>query len=331
MNNKKKYGQYYTTNCDYILKDFVVPKKAKLIEPFVGQGDLVKWSKRNDWELYDLDPKINAITQNTLLNPPEYHDKFVITNPPFLAKNKNKDKSIYNKYNVGDLYKAAIKTFILGNVAGGILIVPLNFLCDRDKALRNLFFEKYSIDKVSVFEETVFEDTSYTVCAFSFERKKFNGFIDFTFYPDNQKSTFFLDKKGGWSIGSEVFAKTKEKSNYSLSRLIKGDSPSTNIYLHAIDTGSEQGRIKLIPNHSLYYDETENKSERCFATITCNIKINDENLICQKFNEELEIQRKKYKSLFLTNYRNSTKSYARKRISFKQCYNLLEKILLKYN
>ena len=331
MIDKKKYGQYYTTNCDYILKDFVIPEKVKLIEPFVGQGDLVKWSKRDDWDLYDIDPKINAITQNTLLNPPDYKDKYVITNPPFLAKNKNKDKTIYEKYDVGDLYKAAIKSFIIGDVIGGILIVPLNFLCDRDKALRNLFFEKYSIDKVNVFEETVFDDTSYTVCAFSFERKRFTGSVEFNFYPDSQNRIFTLSKQFGWSIGSEVFEKTKQKSKYKLSRLIKGDQPSTTIFLHAIDTGSKEGRIKLIPNHELYYDETENKSERCFATITCNIKINDEKLICEKFNEELEEKRKKYKSLFLTNYRNSTKSYARKRISFKQCYNLLEKILLKYN
>ena len=150
MINKKKYGQYYTTNCDYILKDFIIPNNVKLIEPFVGQGDLVKWSKRNDWDLYDIDPKINAITQNTLLNPPDYKDKYVITNPPFLAKNKNKDKTIYEKYNVGDLYKAAIKSFIIGDIIGGILIVPLNFLCDRDKNLRNLFFKKYSIDKVKI-------------------------------------------------------------------------------------------------------------------------------------------------------------------------------------
>ena len=78
--------------------------------------------------MYDIDPKINAITQNTLLNPPDYKDKYVITNPPFLAKNKNKDKTIYEIYDVGDLYKAAIKSFIIGDVIGGILIVPLNFL-----------------------------------------------------------------------------------------------------------------------------------------------------------------------------------------------------------
>ena len=331
MKNKKKYGQYYTTNCNYILKGFKIPKTAQLIEPFVGQGDLVKWSGRDDWEIYDIDPKINAITQDTLLNPPNYKDKFVVTNPPFLAKNKNKDKTVYERYNVGDLYKAAIKSFIDGGVIGGILIVPLNFLCDRDKELRKLFFNNYNIDKVSVFEETVFEDTSYTICAFSFHRKKFDGNIDFTFYPDEEKKVFCLHKSHGWSIGSEVFEKTKQASKYKLSRLIEGDTPTTTIFLHAIDTGSKDGRIKLIPHHDLYYDETPNKSERCFATITCNIKIKDEVLICKKFNEELEAKRKKYKSLFLTNFRNSTKSYARKRISFKQCYNLLEKILLKHN
>ena len=49
------------------------------------------------------------------------------------------------------------------------------------------------------------------------------------------------------------------------------------------------------------------------------------------FNEKLEKLRKTYRSLFLVNYRNSTASYSRKRISFSQCYRILIDILEKYN
>ncbi len=330
MKNKKKYGQFYTTNCNYILTNISIPSGSILIEPFVGQGDLITWSGLTDWEMYDIDPKITtAITRDTLLNPPDYKGKYVVTNPPFLAKNKNKDKRVYDLYKVNDLYKAAIKSFVDGEVEGGILIIPLNFFCDRDKNIRDLFFQEYNVDKVNVFEETVFDDTSYTVCSFAFDKKPFDGNIEFTFYPTKDTEVFVLEKEHGWKIGGSIFKKVESK--YKLGRLLDGDNPTTNIFLQAIDTGTEEGRIKLIANHELFYDKTENKSNRAFATITSNIKIKDEDLICNKFNEKLEKLRKTYRSLFLVNYRNSTASYSRKRISFSQCYRILIDILEKYN
>ena len=329
QSNKKKYGQYYTTNCDYILSNITIPKNAKLIEPFVGQGDLVKWSNRSDWELYDIDPKCKAITQDTLLSPPDYKDKYPVTNPPFLAKNKSKDKRIYEKYGVDDLYKACIKSFVDGDVAGGILIIPLNFFCDRDKGIRNLFFDRYNVDSVNVFEETVFDDTSYTICSFQFSKGTYQNPIVFNFYPNKTSKTFELKKEYGWRVGGEIFK--KKKSKYKLGRLLEGQTPSTNIYLNAIDTGSNEGRIRLIANHTHFYDNTPNKSNRAFATITCNVKINNEQLIVNKFNEKLEDLRETYRSMFLVNYRNSTKNYARKRISFQQCYALLRDVLEDYN
>ena len=76
-----------------------------------------------------------------------------------------------------------------------------------------------------------------------------------------------------------------------------------------------------------FYDTTAKLSERSFATITCNQKIKDENLVAEMFNEELNRLREKYRSIFLTNFRNSTKNYARKRISFDQAYIILDKIM----
>ena len=60
MNSKSKLGQFYTTNSDYILQGMKVPDGVNVIEPFCGQGDLVKWVGR-EVERYDIDPKIDAI------------------------------------------------------------------------------------------------------------------------------------------------------------------------------------------------------------------------------------------------------------------------------
>jgi site-specific DNA-adenine methylase len=112
--SKKQLGQFYTTNYEYILSNMEIPEDTKtIIEPFVGNGDLLKFIKNKcEIEMYDIDPKYpNTIKQDTLENPPDYTNKFVLTNPPYLARNKSKKKEIYNKYKCNDLYKCFISKF----------------------------------------------------------------------------------------------------------------------------------------------------------------------------------------------------------------------------
>lgn len=104
----------------------MIPKDAYVIEPFYGNGDLVKTF--NVSEFYDIDRE-DEHKRDTLLSPPDYKNKWVITNPPYLAKNKAKDKTLFNKYPYDDLYKIAISTMI--EAEGGILVLPINFLTDE--------------------------------------------------------------------------------------------------------------------------------------------------------------------------------------------------------
>jgi site-specific DNA-adenine methylase len=102
--------QFYTTRYEYIFQNMKIPENAHtIIEPFVGNGDLlnfIKNRKKYKIEMYDIDPKMDeTVKRDTLLEPPNYDDKFFLTNPPYLARNKNKNKSIYDKYNCNDLYK----------------------------------------------------------------------------------------------------------------------------------------------------------------------------------------------------------------------------------
>ena len=351
---KKQLGQFYTKNYEYILRGLHLPSGASVVEPFVGEGDLLEWIKSYDpesLEVYDIDPKVAATPQDTLLNPPDYRGKYVVTNPPYLAKNKNKDKTIYTKYNVGDLYKAFLKTVVEGNAAGGIVIIPLNFLCDRDNDIRSLFFSKYKITKMNMFEEQVFSDTSYTVCSFSFVKGQQDDPFESTVYPSQEKIQVKVRPEYGYRIGGELYKNTE--SEYKFGRLTlehkkfpepvprsslaysdkfpKKINPEdfsplfiTPLYIYAIDSGTQQGRIRLEVSPEPFYGKD---TDRAFATITSNQPISNPKEVVERFNNLLEHRREQYRSLFLTNYRNSTKQYARKRISFGLVFNFLKEIV----
>ena len=331
MNKKSQYGQFYTTNSQYIIGNLLndLPKDLVVVEPFCGQGDLLIFE--NEYEIYDIDPKLdNCERRDTLNNPPNYEGKLVVTNPPFLAKNKNKDKSLYKKYGVGDLYKASIKSIL--NCSGGILIVPLNFFCDEDSSIRELFFSKFDLIRLNVFEETVFDDTTYTICSFSFNPKKIKSdvnIIECNFFPSNEIRNFELKKSSGYRIGSEFLDIIDSQKNIGIKRLVVGGKPNSNLYLRAIDTGADSGRISLMISEGHFYGK---ESDRTFATLVMD-KVytkQQEKKICHEFNSILEKYRKKYNSMFLTNYRNSS-TYARKRISFDVSYKLISYIIKKEN
>lgn len=136
----------------------------------MGKGDLLTLFPEHQWQTYDVDPATNAnYIQDTLLNPPDYNQKWVITNPPFLAKNKATNKIYFQQSEYNDLYKIALSSII--GCEGGIIIVPLNFLTDEDSAdIRTRFLSEYLIDKVNVFTTPVFATTSYSICAFAFHK-----------------------------------------------------------------------------------------------------------------------------------------------------------------
>jgi len=326
MQKKTRLGQFYTTHADYILKDLisVLPDDAELIEPFCGQRDLLITS--HSYELYDIDPKIpSCIRRDTLTNPPDYTGKWVVTNPPFLARNKSTDKKIFDLWKVSDLYKAAVLSML--GCAGGVLILPLNFFCDDDDSTRKKFFAHFRIVRLKVFEEQIFDDTPYTCCAFSFVRGSSTS-IPVQFLPSGEEAEFKVSESGGWRIGSEFWDLLRPYSRHKISRLAKGGIPNSQIFLRAIDTGSLSGRIGLSINPDLHYGE---KNERTFASIVLDkdYTLAEQEVICQEFNRVLEKSRAEFRSMFLTSFRNSSKSYARKRMGFEDAYRLMNYVIKK--
>ena len=199
---KKILGQFYTTNYDYILQNIKIPDNiTTIIEPFAGNGDLLNFIEKDKYniECFDIDrTKDFIVKQDTLLNPPSYTNKFILTNPPYLARNKSKNKILFDKYNTNDLYKCFIKQILTNIALGGILIIPLNFwssIRSQDIELRKQFLEIYEIIQLNIFEERIFDDTSYTICSFLFTKKinKDNN-LNITIYPSKTEIKIIYDE-----------------------------------------------------------------------------------------------------------------------------------------
>jgi hypothetical protein len=337
---KKSLGQFYTTNQEYILQGMKIPENVRyVIEPFTGNGDLISFIEKFDHvlktEYYDIDPKKDFITQKDTLDfPPDYTNKYVITNPPYLARNKSTNKYLFDKYDVNDLYKCLIKELLINKSIGGILIVPLNFWSSiriSDIKLRKLFLSVYDIIKINIFEEQVFNDTSYTVCSFQFEPKTRDiNLIQIKVYPSNINITTELNKKNNYMIGGEIY-NLPTKKQYKITRLTSKnvEKKNTNIIVKCIDDNkNDKIRLSFVDDENIYVDNTPNQTSRTYATLIIEPEINSDKQqeLVFKFNEFLNKHRETYNSLFLTNYRES-KDIARKRISFDLVYSITEYIL----
>ena len=338
--DKKQLGQFYTTNQEYILQNMNIPNNIKnIIEPFAGNGDLIKFIEKNkikyNIECYDIEPlKKFIIKQDTIKNPPDYNNKFLITNPPYLARNKSDNKELFDKYNTNDLYKCVIKELLTNMCLGGILIIPLNFWSSirlADIKLRKSFLKIYSIVLLNIFEERVFDDTSYTICSFQFELKKNNiNNLNIVVYPSETKITTQLNNKNNYMIGGDIY-NLQITNQWKITRTTKKnkDKLNTNILVKCIDD-NENSKINLsyVHDDDIFIDETPNLSARTYATLIIEPELNKkkQKQLVNKFNLFLEERRQKYNSLFLTNYRES-KTIARKRISFDLVYLIVGYIL----
>lgn len=343
IENKKNKGQFYTDNCLYILDDLPLPSSDNIktiVEPFAGKCDLIKWLEINNinisLELYDIEPKTDNIVQrDTLINPPIYKNKWILTNPPYLARNKSTNKEIYDKYNTNDLYKCFINSITEQEeqCLGGILIIPAGFFfsCrDIDVRCRNKFLSKYKLIKVKYFEEQVFIDTTITIVAFAFEKSNSlltEQNVEWINLPSKEKRIFNMNKNNDWIIGGDIYklpiTKNIKIRRYVVGLKINDDEQITFITLSALDSGKKDGRICLQYKENFIYQAKD--CSRTYATLCITgkkLSNEEQKNLCNEFNNFIEKKRNETWSLFLPQFRES-KEYARKRIPFELVYRIV--------
>lgn len=218
MTSKKDLGQFFTTNSNDILygfENYIVGKIV--IDPFAGSGDLLRWAERNGAAAVsglDIDPKLvnKEITLNNSLKSIP-NAQFIITNPPYLAKNKmsKKQKIIYSMNEYEDLYLLSMKKILEASPDEGIIIIPVNFFsAENSNTLRVEFMKQYNISKVNYFRNRVFADTTYNVVAFHYIRKStptdFQE-IEITTFPDKTIKSYILDEQFNYRIAGQELDK----------------------------------------------------------------------------------------------------------------------------
>jgi hypothetical protein len=336
MENKKNRGQFYTVKSAYILEGLPEPPVACrcVIEPFAGKGDLIPtWPSV---EAYDIEPKAPEIIQrDTLRNPPDYKDAWVITNPPYLARNKCQNKDIFDLYSTNDLYKCFIWSLCRGDAMGGIIIIPAGFFLSPrkiDSECRKAFMTKYKVIKVKYFEETVFPDTPTTVVAVAFERSMTpltEQHVEWIQRPAGKTQVFTMRESDDWIIGGHVYKLTGPAKirRYVEGQKLKTGENLTKLWLNALDSGTADGRIKLEYREGPPYPAKD--TSRTYATLTIEgqtLTVYEQKKLAITFNEFIEKLRGETWSLFLPQYRES-KEYARKRIPFDLAYSLVAHLL----
>lgn len=350
--HKSQRGQFYTTQCRKIFQNMTIPSNiVHIIEPFAGKGDLVKFAREQDggqrfhFSLYDIEPKFaGTVQQDTLLHPPSYENQFILTNPPFLARNKNPDKTIYDQYvGCNDLYKCFLSSIMATPVdrgcVGGLIILPVNFLCSirvADIRLRERFFNRFHVQSVNIFEESVFDDTKYSVCSLLFMKKSGAraSQTQITMRPSNDQFTVKFDSENRYSIGGEIYQLSTTPS-YSITRATSKNATDldvvSNVLLKCIDdSASSHLGFKIVEDDKKadYVDQTEKLSQRSYAILIFqpSLTMREQKDFVLKCNEFLKTKRRRYRSLFLTNYRESN-TIARKRISFQLGFRIGSHIL----
>jgi len=316
---KRKYKQLFSTNCDKILHDIQKPPKGiVVVDPFSGNGELVNWLGRRVVE-YDVEPRRSTATRrDSFRNPPPYANKFVLTNPPVLARNKSKDKSLFELFGQNNLYKIFLVQLCNDPPIGGILILPVGFWSSsnrHDIELRSTFLTTFCVSRVNIYEEALFEDGALSAVAFFYSRPV--SLINFSFLPNGGEQGFILDESTNWTIGWDVIRLSTLRFKHAVTRVIQGGpAPNTHLKLKTLD------EITMECSDVTYYGK---KTSRTFASIRIVPAIDQDRqkLLIKQFNEFVSRQTDKYRNMWLSNY----SAGARKRIGFELAYSIIAHLL----
>ena len=256
-----------------------------------------------------------------------------LPNPPFLARNRSASKRLFDEWDTDDLYKcflsslSSIESSV--GVLGGIVVLPAQFFSSVDASCRLAFLSRSKVLRVNYFEETVFSDTATTVVAMMFERSPVvltEQCMQWVCFPTKEKRTFCITAAEGWMVGGNLW-NLPVSTALQFTGYVEGSASTlTSMTLSAIDSGKENGRIRL----EFKTGHISPSGSRAYATLCVRDRMlteDEQQRLCEAFNRWVEHKRAETCSLFLSQFRES-KEYARKRIPFKLAYRVVAYVAL---
>ena len=138
---------------------------------------------------------------------------------------------------------------------------------------------------------------------------------------------------------NEIFVLNEdyEPESVSVSDSFKEYLESNILYLRSTDTGSDTGYLGLYSFEDLYPYYKDHNIHTLITKKTSRLNVplffknhytkEEQELIKERTNEILSFYRERYNSIFLTNFKNSTRKMQRKRIAFKEIYGVIEQAI----
>lgn len=409
---KHKYGQHYTPkvltdNYKSLFRE-LKNKDLTIVDPFVGEGNLLvdyleTFTKEeaifllNNKKIkgYDIDKMTITrlkerfhnlygvsfevldeifVKNNSLINNPCKKNDFILTNPPYMARNTCKRrypkeyKVHFSRNYFSDYYELSLYKY---RRYDGIWIIPSNFLSSEYMTdIKSKLLLDSNFEEVFVFENPIFKDTNISVMSFKLRKKDkhedIQNKLKINFVGHNETTIKDIDisKEGkicqDWvelshskeppvSVGvlrtefeygdNEIIVLNEdyEPENISVSDSFKEYLDSNILYLRSTDTGADTGFLGLYSFEDLYPDYKNHNVYTLITKKTSRLNVplffkehytkEEQELIKERTNEILSFYRDKYNSMFLTNFKNSTRKMQRKRIAFREIYGVIEQAI----
>lgn len=307
---KQRMGVFLTKKSDILLEKFTSLVKGKrVVDPFAGDGDLLKWAEKNgaaDTKGYDIRPETEFEIRDSILDPPDYSGQIVVTNPPYLSSNKSKGayKKHYRIWKQNDLYKCFLASLI-NSADEALVIIPSNFLCESNSSARKLLFSTFEVLYVDYWTKPIFDDASVGVIVLHIRRKEdffHNGIQKFKcrILPDQIETAIIVEEKFGYLHGGREISGLD--TSYEFTKILDTDEiVNSKILVGCLD----HGKLKL----GFHYNEGE--VTRVPKTVITNFQVNtvgftlsekEQKEVIGVANRVLGSLREKTHGLFLSNY-----------------------------
>ena len=325
--SKRNLGQYFTRD-DVWLRPHIVEHLRSLhvryntcLDPFAGDGHLLDVAASLGFNTtgHDLDEAICKTNgwgepNDSILNVPQHADAFVLTNPPYLAKNSAKRMnspassyfrpgavipSTHEHTNIlDDLFKLAIEK-TLTHYDDSVWIVPESVVQD----LEHLSHWRARLHSLTVLEDNPFTDTEHPVCILVFSTNHPGGEL---WKNDTQLGAY-----------NEVWGRhNKTRSSPRDATPMRFNSPTGTLGYRAVDGTKEDGsmRIQFYLGDELGYDRQSIKvSSRHLTYIDVALEGDELGAVIREANRLIEAYRASTHDVFLTAFMGNTKAGVRRR------------------
>jgi hypothetical protein len=311
---KRNLGQYFTKKQHWLkphIKNFILSSKCKkMIDPFAGEGDLLRVGKELGFKEtigLDIDPKLGWTLNDSLDKVPKHEDGIVLTNPPYLSKNSARKRRLeaykyFLNNDFQDLYQVAIDR-VLRSVDCAVFIVPETFL-------RSSLFTEH-LCSLTVIEEDLFDDTECPVCVCCFKK--------------NFKKPYSIFKNGCFVFDSTEAESILKEFDSNMNVSINFNAKNGNLGLRGVDGTKNEDKINFCLPEELNYDSSRIKiSSRAITILNVDLNIDETFLLVSNF--VLNQYRNKTHDVFLAPFKNNNKDgIRRRRLDFQLARKIINK------